>query len=260
MNQRRHNEAFTLIELLVVIAIIAILAAILFPVFAQAKVSAKTTATLAQIKQQGLAAIMYSNDFDDGTVLTDSGPGYAIPTWAGLQMPYVKNQQLFWDATRAVPNASQLQGYDWTQVTTLAINDSGFSGYWNTDDGTCSGNFTTYTYGRTMTALENISSRVIFAPVVWGGTGVGWYYFRAYEANWIDPGVTIGGWSWYNEVYDTRGFYSGYNIPVARADGSAGKIKRGDFIDWNQAPGTAEYCAWDTTVGMKVWGPFWNAN
>ena len=59
------QKAFTLIELLVVIAIIAILAAILFPVFAQAKVAAKKTASLSNIKQLGLATVIYSGDFDD---------------------------------------------------------------------------------------------------------------------------------------------------------------------------------------------------
>lgn len=62
-NQARR--AFTLIELLVVIAIIAILAAILFPVFAQAKEAAKKTACLSNIKQIGAATYLYLNDFDD---------------------------------------------------------------------------------------------------------------------------------------------------------------------------------------------------
>ncbi len=58
------KTAFTLIEFLVVIAIIAILAAILFPVFAQAKVAAKKTACLAQSKQIGMALMLYLNDYD----------------------------------------------------------------------------------------------------------------------------------------------------------------------------------------------------
>jgi len=58
-------KGFTLIELLVVIAIIAILAAILFPVFAQAKAAAKNTTALSNLKQAGLAAIMYEGDNDD---------------------------------------------------------------------------------------------------------------------------------------------------------------------------------------------------
>lgn len=61
----RHSRAFTLIELLVVIAIIAILAAILFPVFAQAKEAAKKTQTLSNIKQYGTAIAIYLGDNDD---------------------------------------------------------------------------------------------------------------------------------------------------------------------------------------------------
>lgn len=68
------RKAFTLIELLVVIAIIAILAAILFPVFAQAKLAAKKTAALSSAKQEGLAVVMYSNDFDDQSPVSIFGP------------------------------------------------------------------------------------------------------------------------------------------------------------------------------------------
>src|SRR5579871_2635161 len=67
------KRAFTLIELLVVIAIIAILAAILFPVFAQAKLAAKKTASLSNQKQFALSNAMYSNDYDD---LLPAGGGY----------------------------------------------------------------------------------------------------------------------------------------------------------------------------------------
>ena len=59
------NKAFTLIELLVVIAIIAILAAILFPVFAQAKAAAKKVSCVSNLRQIGMAAIMYADDNDE---------------------------------------------------------------------------------------------------------------------------------------------------------------------------------------------------
>lgn len=61
----RTRRAFTLIELLVVIAIIAVLAAILFPVFAQAKAAAKNTQELSNLRQVGLTALLYANDADD---------------------------------------------------------------------------------------------------------------------------------------------------------------------------------------------------
>lgn len=105
-----YKKAFTLIELLVVIAIIAILAAILFPVFAQAKASAKRTVSLSNQKQNILASIMYSGDFDDtvvdatvwGAPGVNNGAyvyfsvGGEIP-WPLLLQPYTKNADLFVD-------------------------------------------------------------------------------------------------------------------------------------------------------------------
>ncbi len=92
------NRAFTLIELLVVIAIIAILAAILFPVFAQAKVAAKKTSVLSNAKQFGLAQLMYSNDADDlfSPAMTYNGE-WAMRSWAVLCDPYIKSVGMLMD-------------------------------------------------------------------------------------------------------------------------------------------------------------------
>jgi prepilin-type N-terminal cleavage/methylation domain-containing protein/prepilin-type processing-associated H-X9-DG protein len=101
--KRRKLLAFTLIELLVVIAIIAILAAILFPVFAQARESARKSTCLSNLKQIGLGMIMYAQDYDETSVPwllrhgpTTTGNQFDPATgvsnsWDRLIMPYVKN-------------------------------------------------------------------------------------------------------------------------------------------------------------------------
>src|SRR5688500_5155461 len=92
------RRAFTLIELLVVIAIIAILAAILFPVFAQAKEAAKKTGDISNFKQVGTAVQLYLGDWDDRYKMSNSGGhpsgwGFGPPdTVPGMAMaPYTKN-------------------------------------------------------------------------------------------------------------------------------------------------------------------------
>ncbi len=94
------KRAFTLIELLVVIAIIAILAAILFPVFAQAKVAAKKTVTISGMKQMTLAVLMYVNDAED-TFPMGSGACWFTPLdggWVYDTQPYVKTLDLLRDS------------------------------------------------------------------------------------------------------------------------------------------------------------------
>ncbi len=89
------KKAFTLIELLVVIAIIAILAAILFPVFAQAKMAAKKTSDLSNLKQCATSTLMYSADYDDNFPRNDylvaGRQTWAPFTWREAVGPYVKN-------------------------------------------------------------------------------------------------------------------------------------------------------------------------
>jgi prepilin-type N-terminal cleavage/methylation domain-containing protein len=96
---RESRKGFTLIELLVVIAIIAILAAILFPVFAQAKLAAKKTAVLSNCKQIGLAQLMYANDHDDMfSPVAAFKPEWIIPSFLVLQQPYMKSIGVIMDS------------------------------------------------------------------------------------------------------------------------------------------------------------------
>lgn len=99
-----RRPGFTLIELLVVIAIIAILAAILFPVFAQAREKARQTACLSNQKQIGTAAMMYVQDYDE--ILPSSFAPGVVGEFVGVLQPYVKNYAVFFCPSRNVSVAS----------------------------------------------------------------------------------------------------------------------------------------------------------
>ncbi len=91
------TRAFTLIELLVVIAIIAILAAILFPVFARTKEAAKKTKSIAQMRQLAASVMMYAGDFDDHfppATLRSASPTILPVIWTQIVLPYLKNRDL----------------------------------------------------------------------------------------------------------------------------------------------------------------------
>ncbi len=103
-------KAFTLIELLVVIAIIAILAAILFPVFAQAREKARQIACLSNTKQMALGVMQYTQDYDD-TLPVIGDNSACRGRWQWQIFPYVKNEQVF-----TCPN---LPDNKWSSATTL---------------------------------------------------------------------------------------------------------------------------------------------
>lgn len=181
------NRGFTLIELLVVIAIIAILAAILFPVFAQAKLAAKKTSSISNVKQSALSAMLYMGDFDDTIqpMIRNGNPAddlaaifptacfgtfcrYGYPL---LLMPYSKNVDMFYCPTDKAddPTLADSQGrgrfdknseYYWYNFGHYA--SYGFNRrYLNDIQVSAMGTFTYY--GKSATSLSAPSSTVLFA-------------------------------------------------------------------------------------------------
>lgn len=151
----RVRSGFTLIELLVVIAIIAILAAILFPVFARAKEAAKRTQSLSNLKQIGLAWLMYATDHDDTMMLVRTdGPGDSMTWWWGV-----------WNPTTEILKEEEGPLYPYTRGKGIMADPSwpnrlrtkvGFTGYGY--------NYAYLGYGSSVNygAIEDVSNTVAF--------------------------------------------------------------------------------------------------
>jgi prepilin-type N-terminal cleavage/methylation domain-containing protein len=224
----RNRTGFTLIELLVVIAIIAILAAILFPVFAQAKRAAKQTATLSNIKQNDLGLQMYVNDYDD----------VCMPTWQNYWLnmfpaqfiyPYTKSLAIDWDAANPTPSfAGITPGAPgaYGQLGTISWNMWAMSDLW-------------YNM-RTLSSQDNISNRCVLLPFSnppleqqnqgFGYTGdpsgdIGWYTFDStlqvcYDSTDVTYGNSpAGGVTLAANTWHAGGQVTGY------LDGHAGVAK-----------------------------------
>jgi prepilin-type N-terminal cleavage/methylation domain-containing protein len=166
------RRGFTLIELLVVIAIIAILAAILFPVFAQAKEAAKKTSDLSNQKQLALGHIMYAADSDDyfcrnWYVNTDAGGNWKEDVnWAKAILPYLKSgQATLYDTAGGL---FQAPGFNYDRA--YAVHDQIMpSCVANWGNRTCTGNGTTdNSAGKSsvsQTQIGNIANKLIVTRV-----------------------------------------------------------------------------------------------
>ena len=266
------RQGFTLIELLVVIAIIAILAAILFPVFAQAKRAAKDTAALSGIKQSSTGSVMYSTDVDDATIQWEYRPLNNQPTdytpWPCLMYPYTKNADIFFDPSRSrtvkVEGAPPANNGGWGWQIHMAINRQAYA-----TDGAAR--------ARTMTSFPTISERAAF---IYGEP-----QYNFYTGHWFDnnkaacPALaktpSSNDEDWYNMIGRSAVKNHGDGLITAFADGHAKKVNYKKFQRNNADFGASATCETEVFGGAdrtyvtsddpdnevtRYWGRFWDAN
>ncbi|MFP3903937.1 MAG: prepilin-type N-terminal cleavage/methylation domain-containing protein [Armatimonadota bacterium] len=173
-----RRDGFTLIELLVVIAIIAILAAILFPVFARAREKARQSSCLNNVKQLNLALQMYAQDYDENITYAWYESPDASTWWEKLE-PYSKNKQIwvcpskdFGHATESNPYPDPI-GYGWN------YNNMPYR--------------TKYPSGRTALAEWDYPAEVlVFACNAQNASNRYIYAYTDYPDRWPDNGSNIG--------------------------------------------------------------------
>ncbi len=163
------RRGFTLIELLVVIAIIAILAAILFPVFAKAREKARQSSCLSNVKQMVLGCLAYVQDYDEKFVDDSYIPGFPTPVggichWRFKIQPYIKNWQVF-----NCPSSGDMK--DWSSTAVQGQGAYAYAG----DLG-----------GVSLGALNTPSGRILFSD------GRHWNIPSCYPGNVAYPSIGAG--------------------------------------------------------------------
>ena len=244
MNTR--NRAFTLIELLVVIAIIAILAAILFPVFAQAKLAAKTTNSLSNIKQIALGNQMYYNDNDDTRMGRQTIDASVCMSWKQSSESYRKSSDLFRDT---VNNAAKyLDGFSDPAIRavlcpTTSANLTGLKQYargyyWNNVFGARGGGGLFDNGGLSLSTIKApaevgdvVEGKGVFTDM---GPFQSWDQNLDAETSWLGSGAPVTGLQWnntngkYGEKAGNVGFFDGHAKKVAFSAECAGFVAPGD--------------------------------
>jgi prepilin-type N-terminal cleavage/methylation domain-containing protein/prepilin-type processing-associated H-X9-DG protein len=252
---RNGNRGFTLIELLVVIAIIAILAAILFPVFAQAREKARQATCISNHKQLGLATQMYAQDYDETWPLLEDGSP-ARMTIANLIDPYIKTSKKnvneqggnLWpeDSIWRCPSGTTYNSGNLTSYFTVSYNwlyltdvdpSNGFVPDWSNPRSY--GIWAWTRPGRSMAAVNQPAETVMFGDAGHSDGRTGW---RATWSGLLPPSALIanGPTDWcsalearHNEVA-TITWVDGHVKPM-RLEAVYGRWENGTFVP-TQAP------------------------
>jgi prepilin-type N-terminal cleavage/methylation domain-containing protein/prepilin-type processing-associated H-X9-DG protein len=262
----RYRSAFTLIELLVVIAIIAILAAILFPVFAQARMKARETATESNLKQCILGAIQYQQDYDGANVpYEQSWPTYT--PWPVNLQPYLKSTNVCFDAQRAVPWVPIDQAGTWGWNVTIAMNAYAWA---SVPD-----------WGVVVNPDQQFSPATRAAFIVQGDPSgsqpythnKGWermHWFDGQRSSCPDTADLNNSTDWvfeYNRIYAGAVKYHNARLLTAFADGHVKSLPGSEYIGGDTSYGACEDEYYnnpgdqpDTTKAGKMqefWGRWW---
>ena len=252
MNNTKRPTGFTLIELLVVIAIIAILAAILFPVFAQAREKARQTSCMSNLKQIGTGVYMYVQDYDESypfsdTTLPNTQPSPLNPNatgnfarrvnhykWEAWVLPYIKSSQIFFCPSRTRDeeawrvNGEIKNGYAINLGITGSPNGTSFIG------GTIAG---------LQTPAETFIIQELWNQITYNYNTNGTLYPAALREDWeayLKP----------NNAVDKKSAPHSDGFVFAYADGHAKWMKVDNFL--GQCPRTSEYSAPRFSGGFRT--------
>jgi prepilin-type N-terminal cleavage/methylation domain-containing protein/prepilin-type processing-associated H-X9-DG protein len=234
VSDQRLKSGFTLIELLVVIAIIAILAAILFPVFAQAREKARAITCVSNEKQLGLATMQYTQDNDDTYPDGNDGVGYqGVPcAWAAQIYPYIKSTQVY--LCPDDPNPLDVVSYAVNNYTGNAGNWRNLPQHWNFDHtAEC------YSYGTPMSVFNAPSSTILYCEVAESYLAPGtfsWYPWDSQDIadndDIISPATNGNGvWGWSSNPANGGGPYGGVVLATGLLSGQTAA---------NYIPGTVQ--------------------
>ncbi len=180
------RRGFTLIELLVVIAIIAILAAILFPVFARAREKARQSTCLSNVKQIMVGVLMYAQDYDEmlPRLYTTGSPNGNYVVWPTAVVPYVKNNQLYVCPSNKFNHCTTSGSWAYVQWQNNFPISYGYNN-WNGAAGATGQPWSGY-IGFRSDGVRSLGGIPQPARVIFTGDGRGCYQYYWTSANYVD--------------------------------------------------------------------------